>query len=144
MLLYALLLSLFISVSEIQTLKFRLDFQNSDFRQKKVSEMQTVWKRNATELSEIQTMQLGFQTFTVVQSMSEIRTFGFQTAPKSKHPCVQTSSVRISVVRAWALSFGTKLLRRDKSVLNPNRLFGFQTQIYKFTNVSEIQTFCSV
>ena len=68
-----------------------------------------------------------------IQSMSENRTFGFQTAPKSEQRLVRTSRVRISVVRAWALSFGTKLLRTDKSVWNPNRLFGFQTQIYKFT-----------
>ena len=68
-----------------------------------------------------------------VQSMSENRTFGFQTAPKSEQRLVRTSRVRILVVRAWALSFGTKLLRTDKSVWNPNRLFGFQTQIYKFT-----------
>ena len=55
MLFYALLLSLFISVSEIQNLSSVYIFLNSDFRQKKVSEIQTVWKRNATELSEIQT-----------------------------------------------------------------------------------------
>ena len=45
----------------------------------------------------------------------------------------RTSCVRISVIQAWALSFGTKLLWTDKSVWNPNRLFGFQTQIYQFT-----------
>ena len=55
MLIYALLLSLFISMSEIQTLSSVYIFQNLDFRQKKVSEIQTVWKRNATEVSEIQT-----------------------------------------------------------------------------------------
>ena len=54
-------------------------------------------------------------------------------APKSEQRLVRTSRVWISVVRAWALSFGTKLLQTDKSVWNPNRLFGFQTQIYKFT-----------
>ena len=59
----------------------------------------------------------------------------YSQCPKSEHPCVRTSSVRILVIRAWALSFGTKLLRTDKSVWNPNRLFRFQTQIYKFTNL---------
>ena len=50
---YALQLSLFISMSEIQTLKFRLDFLEFGFQT--LSEIQTVWKQNASELSEIQT-----------------------------------------------------------------------------------------
>ena len=52
---YALQLSLFISVSEIQTLKFCLDILVFEFQTKKLSEIQTVSKQNKTKLSEIQT-----------------------------------------------------------------------------------------
>ena len=37
--------------------------------------------------------------FTVIQWNAEIRTFSFQTAPKTEHRLVRTSRVRISVVR---------------------------------------------
>ena len=89
--------------------------------------------------------------------MSEI-----QTAPKSKYS--QCPKTERSVFRQRRnpnkglfeqavfgfRSFGPGLYRsvpnyfeHDKSVWNTNRLFGFQTQIYKFTYtyVSEIQTF---
>ena len=42
-------------MSEIQALSYIYIFKSSDFRQKKVTEIQTVWKQDPIELSEIQT-----------------------------------------------------------------------------------------
>ena len=55
----------------------------------------------------IQAVQISAHSSTVfknkLQSTSENRTFGFQTAPKSEQKFVRTSRVRISVVRAWKI-----------------------------------------
>ena len=55
MLYYALKLTLLITMLEIQTLRSAQIFKSSDFRQKKVSEIQTVCKWDTSELSETQT-----------------------------------------------------------------------------------------
>ena len=55
MLYYALLLCLFISVSEIQTLSSVKIFFKFGFQTEKMSEIQIVWKWDTTELSEIRT-----------------------------------------------------------------------------------------
>ena len=52
---YALQLSFFILMSKIQILGSFKIFKSLDFRQKKVSEIQTVGKQDSIKLSEIQT-----------------------------------------------------------------------------------------
>ena len=62
-------------MSEIQTQSSVSIFMSSDFRQKKVSDIQTVWKQDTIELSETQTssdFRHSKMVFTVFNSSQDI------------------------------------------------------------------------